>query len=161
MTSKHPLSPDSPPRLPGRIAGIDFGTVRIGVALSNPERTVASPYENYTRRGPMHDAEWFRRLAEEEEVRLFVVGLPLHLDGHESAKSAEARQFAAWLHEATGVPVELFDERFTSVEAEHILLDAKLTRRRRKRRRDMLAAQIMLAGYLEAAGPNGNCGLLK
>ena len=156
MTNKHSQSPHSPPRLPGRIAGIDFGTVRIGVALSNPERTVASPHENYTRRSPVLDAEWFRRLAGEEDVRLFVVGLPLHLDGHESAKSAEARQFVAWLHEATGVPVELFDERFTSVEAEHILLDAKLTHRRRKRRRDMLAAQILLTAYLESTGPGGS-----
>ncbi len=152
-----PQTPDPPkpntrrPGPPGRVAGVDFGTVRIGVALSDPEQTLASPYENYTRRGPKADAEWFRRLAAEEDVRRFVVGLPLHLDGHESPKCAEARRFAAWLHETTGVPVELFDERFTSVEAEHLLLDAGLTSRRRKRRRDMLAAQIMLAAYLERA----------
>ncbi len=150
MASEPSKPTDRGPAPPGRVAGVDFGTVRMGVALSDPERTLASPYENYTRRSPQADAEWFRRLAAEEDVRLFVVGLPLHLDGHESPKCAVARQFAAWLHEATGVPVELFDERFTSVEAEHLLLDAGLTSRRRKRRRDMLAAQIMLAAYLES-----------
>ncbi len=152
MTNLTPPPPPQRPASPGRVAGVDFGTVRIGVAMSDPGRTLASPHENYTRRGPKLDAEWFRRLAAEEDVRLFVVGLPLHLDGGESPKSAEARRFAVWLHEATGVPVELFDERFTSVEAEHILLDAKLTSRRRKRRRDMLAAQIMLTAFLESAG---------
>jgi putative holliday junction resolvase len=89
----------------GRVAGIDYGTVRIGIAISNPERTIASPLENYTRRGPEQDAQRFRRLVEEEGVVLFVVGLPIHLDGGESQKSLEARQFGQWLHEATGVPV--------------------------------------------------------
>ena len=152
MTTDRLTANTSRPAAPGRIAGVDFGTVRIGVALSDPERMLASPHENYTRRGPKLDAEWFRKLVAEHDVRLLVVGLPLHLDGRESPKSVESRQFAAWLHEVTGLPVELFDERFTSVEAEHILLDAKLTSRRRKRRRDMLAAQIMLAAYLESAG---------
>lgn len=156
MTVKRRKSPTPPPAPPGRVAGVDFGMVRIGVALSNPERTVASPFESYNLRSPKLDAEWFQRLAEEEDVRLIVVGLPLYLDGKESPKSAQARRFAAWLHEATGLPVELFDERFTTVEAEHILQDAGLTSRRRKRRRDMLAAQIMLTGYLEATGPGGS-----
>jgi len=144
----------------GRVAGVDYGTVRVGIALSDPERTIASPYENYTRRGPEQDAARFRRLVEEEAVTLFVVGLPIHLDGGESQKSVEARAFGQWLAETTGVPVEFFDERFTSTEAEQSLLSADLTRKKRKRRRDMLAAQIMLAAYLEsrekdAAGPRG------
>jgi putative holliday junction resolvase len=134
----------------GRVAGIDFGTVRIGIAISNPERTIASPLENYTRGSAEQDAARFRRLVAEEGVVLFVVGLPLHLDGGESPKSQEARTFGRWLAEATGVPVEFFDERFTSVEAEQALLAADLTRKRRKKRMDMLAAQIMLAAYLEA-----------
>ncbi len=135
---------------PGRIAGIDFGTVRIGIALSDPSRTIASPVENYTRRGTKHDAERFRKLVAEEDVTLFVVGLPVHLDGRESQKSTEARQFGRRLGEVTGVPVEFFDERFTTNEAERFLLDAKLTSRRRKKRLDMVAAQIMLAAYLES-----------
>ena len=135
---------------PGRIAGIDFGTVRIGIALSDPSRTIASPVENYTRVGTEHDAERFRKLVAEEDVTLFVGGLPVHLDGRESQKSTEARQFGRWLDEVTGAPVEFFDERFTSNEAERFLLGAKLTSRRRKKRLDMVAAQIMLAAYLES-----------
>lgn len=135
----------------GRVAGIDYGTVRIGIAVSNPERTIASPLENYTRRGVEQDAGRFRRLAVEERVSLFVVGLPIHLDGRESQKSVEARRFGAWLAETTGVPVEYFDERFTSREAEDFLLSADMTRKRRKKRLDMLAAQIMLTAYLERA----------
>jgi len=135
---------------PGRVAGVDYGPVRIGIALSDPDRTIASPLENYTRRGPALDAQRFRRLAAEEQIALFVVGLPIHLDGGESEKSREARRFGAWLAEATGVPVEFFDERFTSVEAEQMLLAADVTRRGRKKRLDMLAAQILLSAWLEA-----------
>lgn len=134
----------------GRIAAIDYGTVRIGIAISDPDQTLASPYENYTRRGPKQDAERFRRLATEEGVARFVVGLPVHADGRESQKSSEARQFAAWLAETTGVAVDLFDERYTTREAEGFLLGAKLTKKRRKERLDKLAAQILLSAYLES-----------
>jgi putative Holliday junction resolvase len=147
MTSTAP-----PSDLPGRVVGIDYGTVRIGIAISDPGQTLASPYENYNRRGEREDAKRFVRLAAEENVKRFVVGLPVHLDGGESEKSVEARRFGAWLTEKTGVPVDFFDERFTSVEAEQALLQAGLTSKRRKKRLDMLAAQIMLAAYLESAG---------
>lgn len=143
---------NSPPSSPGRIAGVDFGTVRIGVAISDPDRTLASPLENYTRRGQEADARWFRRLAADEGIVLWVVGLPVHLDGRESRKSIEARAFGRWLGEATGVPVEFFDERFTSAQAEELLLQAELTSKRRKARLDMLAAQILLTAYLESGG---------
>jgi putative Holliday junction resolvase len=140
----------------GRIAGVDFGTVRIGIAITDPEGKIASPLENYTRRSQAHDAEHFRRLVADEGVARFVVGLPVHLDGRESEKSVEARRFGQWLAEATGVPVEFFDERFTSREAEQLLLGAELTKKRRKKRLDMLAAQIMLVAYLESRGQAGD-----
>ena len=79
------MSSQDPP--PGRVAGIDYGTVRIGIALSDPDRTLASPSENYTRRGLEQDARHFASLAADERVTLFVVGLPVHLDGRESEKS--------------------------------------------------------------------------
>jgi putative Holliday junction resolvase len=143
-----------------RIAGIDYGTVRIGVAVADLEVRIATPYENYTRRGPAADADYFRRLASEERIARFVVGLPVHLDGNESQKSSEARSFGEWLFATTGVPVEFFDERFTSFEAEQHLLAAKLTKKKRKERLDKLAAQIMLSAWLEsAAGPKQVRGL--
>ena len=79
-----------------------------------------------------------------------MVGLPVHLDGRESEKSRESREFGGWLEEVTGVPVEFFDERFTSVEAESFLLDSQMTKKRRRARMDMVAAQIMLAAYVES-----------
>lgn len=138
---------------PGRVAAIDYGTVRIGIAISCPERRFASPLENYNRQSQEKDAARFVRLVEEETVALFVVGLPIHLDGGESQKSKEARDFAKWLHELTGVQVALFDERFTSAQAEQMLQGANLTKKRRKARLDMIAAQILLSAFLEAGCP--------
>ena len=133
-----------------RIAGIDFGTVRIGIAVGDLEVGIAGPYETYTRRSEAKDAEYFRQLAEQERLAKFVVGLPVHLDGQESQKSREARQFGAWLQQITGLPIDYFDERFTSSEAEEILQQGQLTKKRRQARVDQLAAQIMLTSYLEA-----------
>ncbi|MGA2033394.1 MAG: Holliday junction resolvase RuvX [Thermoguttaceae bacterium] len=135
----------------GRIAGIDFGTVRIGIAVCDPEGKIASPLESYTRRNAELDARRFRQLALEEKIVRWVVGLPVHLDGRESQKSREARRFGQWLGEQTKVPVEFFDERFTTHDAEQFLLGAELTSKQRKRRIDKLAAQIMLAAYLESS----------
>jgi len=135
---------------PGRLAGIDFGTVRIGIAITDPNRSLASPLDNYNRQGDQADARYFRQLVEAERIVTFVVGLPVHLDGHESQKSIEARAFGSWLTETTGVPVVYFDERFTTAEAEQLLGGAELTKKQRKARLDKLAAQIMLSAYLEA-----------
>jgi putative Holliday junction resolvase len=135
-----------------RIVGVDYGTVRIGIAMADTEIGIASPLANYGRRTAELDAAYFRQLATDERVARFVVGLPVHLDGRESQKSSEARAFGQWLNEATGVAVEFFDERFTSAEADEILGTAKLTKKQRQARRDQLAAQIMLTAYLESGG---------
>jgi putative holliday junction resolvase len=111
---------------------------------------MASPLEIYARRNADLDAKYFQRLSKEERIALWVVGLPVHLDGRESRKSIEARRFGKWLGDVTALPVEFFDERFTSAQAEEILQAAELTRKRRKQRLDMLAAQIMLTAYLES-----------
>lgn len=142
-------SPSAARQPPGRVVGIDFGRARIGIAITDPERTLATPYETYARRGPVADAQRFQRLVQEEQVTLFVVGLPVHLDGQESEISREARRFGIWLAETTGVPVEYFDERFSTSEAHELLKQAALKHSRRKRKLDMLAAQVMLSAYLE------------
>ncbi len=134
----------------GRLAGIDYGTVRIGVAVTDPDQRLASPLENYTRRDSAADAAWIKRLAADERIAGFVVGLPVHTSGLESQKSLEARTFGRWLGEHTGLPVCYFDERYTSAHAEALLLDAGLTSKRRKERLDKLAAQIMLTAFLES-----------
>lgn len=134
----------------GRVLAIDYGHVRLGLAISDPSQTLASPYENYTRRSPQKDASYLRQVVTEERVALIVVGLPVHLSGRESQKSFESREFADWVREQAGVPVVLFDERFTTHEAEQHLLAAGLTKQKRKARLDMLAAQSLLKAYLDS-----------
>jgi putative holliday junction resolvase len=143
---------DAQPDLPheGRLAGIDFGTVRIGVAVTDRRQTLASPLDNYTRRDAAADLKYFEQLAAQEQIVGWVVGLPVHSDGRESKLSQAARKFGDVLAAATGQPVAFFDERFTSVEADQFLGAAKLSAKQRKERRDMLAAQIMLSAYLES-----------
>jgi putative Holliday junction resolvase len=133
-----------------RIAGIDYGSVRIGIALADLDIGIATPYENYARRGEALDGAYFKRLVAEERIARFVVGLPVYASGHESPKSREARAFGEWLERTTEAPVEYFDERYTSAEAERVLLDAGVTKKRRKQRLDQLAAQIMLTAYIES-----------
>ncbi len=146
MTPSSEIPTDFPST--GRLAGVDFGTVRIGVAITDPSRILASPYCNYTRRSLEADADFFRELADEERVAAWIVGLPLHAGGEESRKSMEARQFGKWLKDVTGLPVAFFDERFTSKEAERILGAAGATRKKKKKHTDTIAAQILLRDFL-------------
>jgi putative Holliday junction resolvase len=136
-----------------RLLGIDFGTVRVGLAISDPDRKIASPLATLTRRTPAQDETYLRTLCARELVGGLVVGLPVHLNGTEGAKAVQARAYAAWLTQITGLSAVLFDERFTSVEAERALLGAGLTNQRRKERRDRVAAQILLQSYLDAGCP--------
>lgn len=137
----------------GRILALDYGTRRIGAAVSDPSRTIASPLEVYERRGPVRDAAHYRGLAAEERIERIVVGLPLHTGGGEGELAAQARAFAAWVAAVTGLPVVLYDERYTSVQAEEILREHRVSFRDRKALRDRLAAQILLRAYLEAGCP--------
>lgn len=137
----------------GRLAGIDYGHVRIGIALCDPDRRIASPFETYARSTAERDASYFRRLVQEERVVGFVVGLPVHASAAESAKSQEARRFGQWLSEVAERPVCFFDERYTTVEASELLREGRFGRKRRKQRLDKLAAQILLAAFLESTVP--------
>jgi putative holliday junction resolvase len=150
---------DALPRT-GRLAAIDYGTVRIGVAITDPDQRLASPLENYTRRGLDADAAWLKQLVAMERIVGFVVGLPVHTSGHESQKSGEARRFGQWVSEQTGLPLRYFDERYTSAHAEQLLMQSELTKKRRKERLDKLAAQILLAAYLDSTRAEGDPGSL-
>ncbi len=137
----------------GRLLGVDYGDVRVGLAVSDPDRKIAFPLAIYTRQNRERDAAYFRALVADEAVAGLVVGLPVHLSGAEGAKAAAARAFGAWLAETTGKPATFWDERFTTVEAESALWAAGLTHKQRKARRDKVAAQILLQAYLEAGCP--------
>jgi putative Holliday junction resolvase len=114
---------------------------------------MAFPLEVRERRGAEPDAQFFRALVEREEVGALVVGLPVHLDGREGEKAVEARAYGAWLASTTGRSVVFYDERFTTVQAESALWQAGLTHKRRRSRRDMVAAQMLLQAYLDAGCP--------
>ncbi len=134
----------------GRLLGVDFGTVRVGLAVCDAERIIASPLTVYERRNPALDAEYFRKLVQAEQIVGLVVGLPVHMSGDEGEKAKEARAFGDWLAEVTKLPVVYWDERFTTKAAESHLREAGLTHQRRKERRDKVAAQIVLQAYLDA-----------
>jgi putative Holliday junction resolvase len=136
-----------------RVLGIDFGTRRVGAAVSDPRRKIATPLEVYERRDPTQDARHYRKVAEENDVDLVVIGLPLHTSGQEGTSAKQARAWGAWLGRETGLPVTYHDERFSTVDAEERLIAAGVKRQGRKERRDMLAAQILLQDFLDAGCP--------
>jgi putative Holliday junction resolvase len=139
--------------VPTRLLGVDYGSVRIGLAVSDPDCKIAFPLTTYTRRNREQDAQYFREVVQEEAIGEIVIGLPVHLSGREGQKAGEARAFGQWLGEATGLPIVFWDERFTTVEAEEHLWSAGLTHKRRKARRDRVAAQILLQAYVDAGCP--------
>lgn len=136
-----------------RLLAIDPGKVRLGLAVSDVERRLASPLTTYVRRDPKQDAAFFKRIIADEEIGAIVIGLPVHLDGNEGQQAKAARVFGAWLHKTTGMACAFYDERFTTSEAESALWDAGLTHKKRKARRDRVAAQILLQTYLDAGCP--------
>lgn len=135
----------------GRLLGLDFGTKRIGIAVSTPAQTIASPLESYSRQNDKQDAHRLSRVAEEYDVVGLVVGLPVHMSGDEGDVARQARKFGEWAGRVTGLPVRYWDERYTSTMAEQQLQQAELSKKKRKSRIDKLAAQIMLQAYLDAA----------
>jgi putative Holliday junction resolvase len=137
-----------------RLLGVDYGSVRIGLAVTDPERKLAFPLVTYQRRNATRDAAYFAEVIADEEIGQIVVGLPAHASGREGQKAREARAFGQWLARISGLPVTFFDERFTTVEAESALWSAGLTHKRRKARRDRVAAQILLQSYLDAGCPD-------
>lgn len=139
----------------GRVAAIDYGTVRIGVAVCDPDRRLASPLEVRSASNWREDGDYYRTLVKEERLVAFVVGLPIHLDGGESQKSKECREFARWLAEESEVPVRLFDERFTTADAQQRIAGGGLSRGQKKKRVDAIAALVLLESFIEACRYHG------
>lgn len=140
----------------GRLLGVDYGKVRVGLAVTDSERRLASPLTTYTRRDDEADARFFRDLVKAEEVVGLIVGLPVHNDGREGEQALAAREFGTWLSHITGLAVAYWDERFSTSEAEGFLLAAGMTRQKRKGRRDRVAAQIVLQSYLDRHPNHGS-----
>jgi putative Holliday junction resolvase len=137
----------------GRILALDPGERRIGAAISDPDRTIASPLETWTRKGNDPDSRWLRLLVVREGASALIVGLPLRSQGEEGESARRARGFAGWAARVSGLPVRMVDESFTTRFAEHALWDMGLSHKDRRARRDAVAAQLLLQGFLEAGCP--------
>ena len=138
--------------LKGRILALDLGKKRIGLALSDPLGITAQGLETLQRTRIREDLAALQRIAQEHDVGLLLLGHPLHMSGHEGRQADNAREFGERLSAYTGIPVRLWDERWTSVEAGRVLRDSGISIAKRARAVDKLAAQILLESFLDGGG---------
>jgi len=139
-----------PQVLPTRIMALDVGSRRIGVAVSDPLGITAQGLDTIQRQNKRRDLEALRRLLSEYQIREVVVGLPLRLSGAEGTQSEKMRLFADDLHRHFGVTVHLWDERWTSTEANRLLRETDLSIEKRAKVVDRMAATLILQSWLEA-----------
>ena len=135
----------------GRLFGVDYGTKRIGLATCDAARTLASPLEVFESKSEEHTRQQYVRILRKWQPLGFVVGLPLHVDGRESAMSRRTREHARWLHKTFALPCVLYDERYTSQEAEASLWEQDVSFAKRKQKVDAIAACVMLQNFLDVA----------
>lgn len=132
-----------------RVLGVDFGERRIGLAVSDELAITAKPLYTIESRGYRADAARVAEVARAQGAGAILVGLPLHMSGESSPLAKRARRFAQALGAVTEVPVEMWDERLSTVEAERALRETGLSRDRRRERIDAAAAAIILQSYLD------------
>ena len=132
----------------GRILALDVGKKRIGLAISDALRVTAQGLDTFHRTRIRDDLRQLREMTERLDIGLLLVGMPLHMSGDESRQSEYTRDFAERLSEHAGVPVEYWDERLTSMEAERLLRSAGASLDDRKRAVDRMAATLLLESYL-------------
>ena len=133
-----------------RIMALDYGEVRIGVAMTDLLQMIASPFETYIRKDIQSDINHMCSLIKDNSVKLVVVGLPLNMDGTEGDRAQKTRQFVDLLKEKSNVEFIFQDERLSSVEAEEILIEGGMKRKDRKVTIDKIAAAIILESYLNS-----------
>ncbi len=136
----------------GRLLGLDYGSRRIGVAVSDPLGITAQPLPPIRRQSDEKDIEAIAATVRQYEVAGVVLGLPLHLDGGEGVQAKKAIRFGEKIRERIGLPVETWDERLTTAQAERHLIESGVSRGKRKEVRDSLAAVFILQGVLDFRG---------
>jgi putative Holliday junction resolvase len=137
----------------GRILGIDYGERRVGLAVSDPLGTIAMPRSVLTVRDAADALRQVVAACREADAERLVVGLPLNMDGSRGAAVERVEQFVGQLRAALAIPVETWDERLSTSHAERALLEADLSRQRRRQVIDKVAAQVILQGYLDSRAP--------
>lgn len=130
--------------------GLDVGDKRIGIALSDEGAVIASPTETLERRGNRKDIADLLELARREDVCEILVGMPFSLDGSEGPRAKKVGRFIDALRAETDLPVTPWDERLTTVSAERALLEGDVSRAKRKKTIDRVAAALILQGYLDS-----------
>ena len=136
----------------GAIAGLDLGTVTIGVAVSDLRRRVATPLETVRRKKFTLDAARLLEIAGARGLQGFVLGLPINMSGTEGPRAQSTRAFARNLERLTPLPIAFWDERLSTVAAERALLEADTSRKRRAEVIDHVAAGFILQGMLDRLG---------
>lgn len=133
-----------------RIMALDYGAVRIGIALSDLTQFIANGYENYQRTSLKNDLNHLKQIINDNKVGKIVVGLPLNMDGSESGQTLKTKEFIEVLkNEIPNIPIEVLDERLTSMVAEKLLISADVSRAKRKQVIDKMSATIILQDYLD------------
>ena len=135
-----------------KIMGIDYGDARTGIAISDLLCSIVGSSQVIPSRNTQKAIEDIVRIARENSVGEIVVGLPKNMDGTEGPRAALCREFAALVENATGLPVVLWDERRTTVEAHNILSEHNYHGKKRKNTVDAVAASLILEGYLAFRG---------
>lgn len=135
-----------------RILAVDHGEKRIGLALSDPTATIASPLKVIEHVSRVVDAAQVAQIAAENEVGLIVVGQSFDEEGKPNLAGRRAAKFADALREQTQIPVEMFDESFSTQDARALVIEMGLSRKKRAGHHDALAAVAILRGYLESKG---------
>ena len=133
-----------------RIMGLDFGTKRIGVAVSDELLLTAQGLDTIRRKELKSDLALIKGVVDSNGVGEVVVGLPLNMNGTYGAKAKEMLEFMDSLTKVIAIPVKTWDERLTTVQAESVLLEADVSRAKRKKVIDKIAAQIILQSYLDS-----------
>jgi putative Holliday junction resolvase len=136
----------------GAIAGLDLGTVTIGVAVSDLRRRVATPLETVKRSKFTLDAAQLLAIGRARDLKGFVLGLPINMDGSEGPRAQSTRAFGRNLSHLTDLPIAFWDERLSTVAAERALLEADTSRKRRAEVIDHVAAGFILQGMLDRLG---------
>ena len=133
-----------------RVMGLDVGTKTVGVAVSDALGLTAQGLRVVRRKNLRSDVGELKRVIREHEVSRVIIGLPLNMDGSEGPRAAASREFGALLSEATGLPIDYWDERLSTVAAERMLIEGDVSRERRKQVIDQVAASIILQGWLDS-----------
>jgi putative Holliday junction resolvase len=134
----------------GRLLGVDYGSVRVGIATCDPDRILAYPLMTIRRSTPVQEAAAFGQVIAEERIVGIVLGLPISLNGHEGPKAQETRKYGDWLATVVPCPIVYWDERFSSSQADDLLRAGPSKRSRHAQLRDQVAARILLQNYLES-----------